>query len=116
MIASVLAAALSPLTANAGLVTTWEYFASSDWDSPVTFSGGNGTTSVTDKIISWGATAGNYEGGGTLNRSALVLDEMNGNAYANTAAASLPPLTETQMAALREVYDRWIKPSVHQLW
>jgi len=35
---------------------------------------------------------------------------------ANTAAASLPPLTETQMASLREVYERWVKPSVHQLW
>lgn len=94
MIASVLAAALSPLTATAGLVTTWEYFASSDWDSPVTFSGGNGTTTVTDKIISWGATGGKYQGSGTLNRSALVLDEMSENAFANTGAA-LPALTNS---------------------
>jgi aryl-alcohol dehydrogenase-like predicted oxidoreductase len=35
---------------------------------------------------------------------------------ANTAAACLPPLTETQMAAVRAVYDRLIAPSVHHLW
>lgn len=94
MIASVLAAALSPLSATAGLVTTWEYFASSDWDSPVVFSGGNGTTVVSDKVISWGATGGAYEGGGSLNRSALVLDEMMANAYATTGAG-LPALTNS---------------------
>ena len=94
MIASLLATALSPLSATAGLVTTWEYFASSDWDSPVVFSGGNGTTTITDKVISWGADNGNYEGNGTLNRSALVLDEMAGNAYANTGAM-LPALTNS---------------------
>jgi hypothetical protein len=88
MIASVLAAALSPLSATAGLVTTWEYFASSDWDDPVVFSGGNGTTVVNNKVISWGATGGKYEGGGSLNRSALVLDEMTENAYANTGDAT----------------------------
>jgi hypothetical protein len=84
IIASVLAAALSPLSATAGLVTSWEYFASSDWESPVVFSGGNGTTVVEDKVISWGATGGNYEGGGSLNRSALVLDEMANTAFATT--------------------------------
>lgn len=34
----------------------------------------------------------------------------------NTAAASLPPLNETQMAALRQIYDTRIRPLVHQLW
>lgn len=91
LMVSVLAAALSPLTATAGLVTSWEYFASSEWDSPVVFSAGNGTTVVEDKVISWGATGGNYEGGGSLNRSALVLDTMTENAYATTgdSAAAL---------------------------
>ncbi|MBN1647853.1 MAG: aldo/keto reductase [Spirochaetales bacterium] len=35
---------------------------------------------------------------------------------ANCAAASLPPLTSAQMDALGKIYDRKIKPHVHQLW
>jgi hypothetical protein len=28
----------------------------------------------------------------------------------------LPPLTEQQMSSVRSVYDRYIRPSVHQHW
>ncbi len=34
----------------------------------------------------------------------------------NIHAADLPPLTEAQMAAVRDVYNRLIRPQVHQLW
>ncbi len=34
----------------------------------------------------------------------------------NASAADLPPLTETQMQACREIYDRFIRPQVHHLW
>ncbi len=34
----------------------------------------------------------------------------------NASAADLPPLTEAQMRACREVYDRFIRPKVHHLW
>ena len=34
----------------------------------------------------------------------------------NSAAADLPPLSERQMEAVRSVYDRYIRPSVHQRW
>ena len=37
-------------------------------------------------------------------------------AEANCAAAALPPLTETQMKALKTLYDGKIKPLVHHLW
>jgi len=96
LIVSLLAAALSPLAATAGLVTSWEYSASSDWDSPVVFSAGNGTTVVEDKVISWGATGGKYKGSGSRNRSALVLSEMAGMAKAvtgDTAAALTNSIT-----------------------
>jgi aryl-alcohol dehydrogenase-like predicted oxidoreductase len=34
----------------------------------------------------------------------------------NIAAADLPPLTDSAMAAIRGVYDRHIRPQVHNLW
>jgi aryl-alcohol dehydrogenase-like predicted oxidoreductase len=34
----------------------------------------------------------------------------------NVRAADLPPLTEGQMATVREVYDRYIREQVHQRW
>ena len=34
----------------------------------------------------------------------------------NSAAAELPPLTDAQMTAARDIYDRLIKPQVHQRW
>jgi len=34
----------------------------------------------------------------------------------NFSAADLPPLTEPVMAAVRAVYDRWIRPEVHHRW
>jgi aryl-alcohol dehydrogenase-like predicted oxidoreductase len=37
-------------------------------------------------------------------------------ARANVAAADVPPLSEHQRAAVREVYDRHIRPHVHDRW
>ncbi len=34
----------------------------------------------------------------------------------NARAASLPPLSEAQMAAVRRIYDRYARPRVHQRW
>jgi aryl-alcohol dehydrogenase-like predicted oxidoreductase len=34
----------------------------------------------------------------------------------NASAADLPPLSEAQMAACREIYDRYIRAQVHHLW
>ena len=34
----------------------------------------------------------------------------------NAAAASLPPLSESTMAAVKEIYDRRIRPHVHESW
>jgi len=34
----------------------------------------------------------------------------------NAAAAALPPLREEQLAGVREVYDRLIRPHVHHRW
>jgi aryl-alcohol dehydrogenase-like predicted oxidoreductase len=34
----------------------------------------------------------------------------------NARAADLPPLTEAQMAKVREVYDTRIRQLVHQRW
>jgi aryl-alcohol dehydrogenase-like predicted oxidoreductase len=34
----------------------------------------------------------------------------------NFRAGELPPLTGTQMAKVREVYDRLIREQVHQRW
>jgi aryl-alcohol dehydrogenase-like predicted oxidoreductase len=34
----------------------------------------------------------------------------------NVRAAELPPLTPQQMAAVRDVYDRFIRPLVHHRW
>ncbi len=34
----------------------------------------------------------------------------------NAAAASIPPLREEQLAAVRDVYDRLIRPHVHDRW
>jgi aryl-alcohol dehydrogenase-like predicted oxidoreductase len=34
----------------------------------------------------------------------------------NVRAAELPPLTPQQMAAVRDVYDRSIRPLVHHRW
>lgn len=37
-------------------------------------------------------------------------------AAGNAAAANLPPLSDEQMAAVRKIYDTYIKPHVHQRW
>ena len=34
----------------------------------------------------------------------------------NIRAAGLPPLSDATMAKIREIYDRHIRPQVHQLW
>jgi aryl-alcohol dehydrogenase-like predicted oxidoreductase len=34
----------------------------------------------------------------------------------NAAAASLPPLSDATMAAVKEIYDRRIRPHVHESW
>jgi len=34
----------------------------------------------------------------------------------NVHAADLPPLSEATMQKIREIYDRYIRPQVHQLW
>jgi aryl-alcohol dehydrogenase-like predicted oxidoreductase len=34
----------------------------------------------------------------------------------NVAAGSLPPLSDEQMAGVREVYETYIRPQVHHLW
>jgi aryl-alcohol dehydrogenase-like predicted oxidoreductase len=34
----------------------------------------------------------------------------------NMAASDLPPLSSETMAAVQEVYDRLIRPHVHQRW
>ena len=37
-------------------------------------------------------------------------------AAANIRAAELPPLTRQQMEGVKRIYDKRIKPLVHQLW
>jgi aryl-alcohol dehydrogenase-like predicted oxidoreductase len=37
-------------------------------------------------------------------------------AVANAEASALPPLDAATMAAVQEVYDRLIRPHVHQRW
>lgn len=37
-------------------------------------------------------------------------------ARANAAAADVPPLSPDQLAGVREVYDRHIRPHVHDRW
>ncbi|WP_405014071.1 aldo/keto reductase [Kitasatospora sp. NBC_01539] len=39
-----------------------------------------------------------------------------GQARANAAAAALPPLPDTTLDAVRELYDRRIRPQVHDRW
>ena len=34
----------------------------------------------------------------------------------NLAAAQMPPLSEKTMERIREIYDRLVRPEVHQLW
>ncbi len=34
----------------------------------------------------------------------------------NAAASALPPLSESDMAAVRKIYDDSIRPLVHQRW
>lgn len=34
----------------------------------------------------------------------------------NCAASSLPPLTDQQMRSVRAIYERYVRPSVHQRW
>jgi aryl-alcohol dehydrogenase-like predicted oxidoreductase len=34
----------------------------------------------------------------------------------NAAASELPPLSKEVMAAVRDIYDRLIRPHVHQRW
>ena len=40
----------------------------------------------------------------------------SGQVTDNCGASALPPLTEEQMKSVRSVYDRHIRPSVHQRW
>jgi aryl-alcohol dehydrogenase-like predicted oxidoreductase len=35
---------------------------------------------------------------------------------ANAAATALPPLNATTMSVAREIYDRYIRKPVHDLW
>jgi aryl-alcohol dehydrogenase-like predicted oxidoreductase len=39
-----------------------------------------------------------------------------GQAQGNAAAAGVPPLTDDQRAAVRDVYDRLVRPHVHDRW
>ena len=39
-----------------------------------------------------------------------------GQAQGNAAAAGLPPLTDDQLAAVGDVYDRLVRPHVHDRW
>ena len=39
-----------------------------------------------------------------------------GQAQGNASAAGLPPLTDDELAAVRDVYDRLVRPHVHHLW
>jgi aryl-alcohol dehydrogenase-like predicted oxidoreductase len=34
----------------------------------------------------------------------------------NVNAANLPPLTDATMKKVREIYDQYIRPEVHQQW
>jgi aryl-alcohol dehydrogenase-like predicted oxidoreductase len=34
----------------------------------------------------------------------------------NVAAAALPPLPDATMRTIREIYDRDVRPHVHQYW
>ena len=34
----------------------------------------------------------------------------------NVAAAALPPLTDEQMQGVKNIYDKYIRKSVHCLW
>ncbi len=34
----------------------------------------------------------------------------------NLKAIDLPPLSDTTMSAIREVYDRYARPNMHQYW
>lgn len=92
---SVLAAAAVPMTASASLVTQWQYLAASNWSQPVVFTAsGNGTTSVSNDVISWGATGGTYSDPGSNTRSALEITGMAAPSTANTNAI-LPSLTNS---------------------
>jgi hypothetical protein len=90
---SVLAAAAVPMTASATLVTQWQYLAASNWSQPVVFSAGNGATSITSDVISWGASGGSYNTPGST-RSALEISGMAAPSTANTNAI-LPSLTNS---------------------
>ena len=37
-------------------------------------------------------------------------------ATGNAAAAALPPLSREERAAVREIYDRLVRPHVHDRW
>jgi aryl-alcohol dehydrogenase-like predicted oxidoreductase len=37
-------------------------------------------------------------------------------ARANAASASLPPLRDEQIAGVRDMYDRLVRPHVHHRW
>ncbi len=37
-------------------------------------------------------------------------------ARANAAAAALPPLPQSTLDAVRELYDREIRPEIHDRW
>jgi aryl-alcohol dehydrogenase-like predicted oxidoreductase len=34
----------------------------------------------------------------------------------NVQAAALPPLSEASMKKMKDIYDQYIRPQVHQLW
>ncbi len=70
---TVLACALTlPQLAHAGLVTQWEYDIVSEWTGATFEDSGDGETSVTSSVLSWGAEGGSYSAS-PKNRSALVI-------------------------------------------
>ncbi len=36
--------------------------------------------------------------------------------YDNVRAAELPPLTEAQMQAVRDIYDQYLRETIHPQW
>ena len=51
-------------------------------------------------------------GGTTVIPGARNAEQVRGNAR----TAELPPTTERQLLVVREVYDRWVRASVHERW
>ena len=65
-------AMMLPQLAHAGLVTQWEYEISSEWTGATYEPTGDGSTSTTSSVLSWGAAGGSYNSN-PKNRSALVI-------------------------------------------